>query len=763
MSTWVGKTLGNVRIDSLLAKGGMAVVYVGTHTTLQRKVVIKILRNEFEENTAAAERFQREALVVAQLRHPNIIQIFDFSSEDDQPYLVMEYVDGPSLSQYLTSLREKNARIELPHVSDILTKVAGALQYAHDSHVIHRDVKPANILLSSRSTRIVRGEPLPVDVEPILSDFGLVRYLSAGTQSSIGTIVGTPAYMSPEQAVGEKTDERTDVYSLGIVLYELLAGHVPFDGETTMSVLFKQINQPPAAIPGLSAPLQRVLQQALAKKPEDRFSSVADFATAFNMALQEISAAGTIEVPGSNPFLKPAPTQQIGWRWPRLASLGLVALALGAFVWMNQFTTPGSPTVSKSPTLPTISITVPVETMVEFPTQTDAPMVIAPLGPTGLLQFQDGLGIMDQVTLYALGMPAAPENSHYQAWLMDSTADVNLDLGPLTLDKNGKGQLTFKVGDTRNLLATYDRVELRIQTEPQSTQTPDLVAYSFVFPKTGVAYARELLVRFPQTPQEIAILQGLHNDAQVMDQSVQAMAVAYQQSDLKRMRTEAEALLNLLAGTESPDHKDWNQDGTISDDSDGYGLILNADQLGYIQALYSRADYTVNSPGISQTMSENGSNLKVCAQNLANLASQLQNELVAVVNASDTNTLATPIQNVSSLVDHFLSGRDINNNQVIEALTGECGVQQIYEYAYRMVDMPLLPANGTQTPTASPTRGQQFFATSTPRPGSGGNTGSQPTSPAVGGGGNSTATSAGPGNNPKPTQKPPKASRTPKK
>src|SRR5688572_27393296 len=294
MSTWIGKTLGKVYIDSLIARGGMAVVYLGMHTTLQRKVVVKCLQNDYEDYATALECFEREAQVVAILRHHNIVQVFDFDTVDDQPYIVMEYINGPSLSTYLNTLHGKIGRLELPQVSRLLTKVASALQYAHDSGVIHRDVKPSNILLTSRSSQIVPGEPLPLDFEPVLSDFGLVRFLSSSLQTSSGKIVGTPAYMSPEQARGEHTDERTDIYSLGIVLYEMLAGHVPFDGETTMSILFKHINEPPPPIPGLAAPLQNVLNRALAKNTANRFQTPNELAAAFNEVLEETSGASTI-------------------------------------------------------------------------------------------------------------------------------------------------------------------------------------------------------------------------------------------------------------------------------------------------------------------------------------------------------------------------------------------------------------------------------------------------------------------------------------
>src|SRR5512134_4000015 len=166
MTDWIGRTLGRVQIESLLARGGMAEVYLGTHTTLQREVAVKILRSSSDEDDARPlQQFEREAQAVAKLRHPNIVQVFDFDAIDGQPYLVMEYIRGPSLSRYLRALQAKDGRLELPFISRVLNGVANALQYAHESGVIHRDVKPGNILLTSRSIQIVPGQTLPLDFE----------------------------------------------------------------------------------------------------------------------------------------------------------------------------------------------------------------------------------------------------------------------------------------------------------------------------------------------------------------------------------------------------------------------------------------------------------------------------------------------------------------------------------------------------------------------------------------------------------------------
>src|SRR5215211_6165317 len=164
MTNWIGKTLGRVHIESLLARGGMAEVYLGTHTTLQRKVAVKILRPYLTDDPRLRpyDRFQLEARAVAKLRHPNIVQVFDFDTVENQPYLVMEYIPGPPLSKYLAALHRRSERLGLPLISRLLTRIAGALQYAHESGVIHRDVKPGNILLTSRSIQIISGETLPL-------------------------------------------------------------------------------------------------------------------------------------------------------------------------------------------------------------------------------------------------------------------------------------------------------------------------------------------------------------------------------------------------------------------------------------------------------------------------------------------------------------------------------------------------------------------------------------------------------------------------
>jgi serine/threonine protein kinase len=308
MPEWIGKTIGKVRIDKYLAHGGMAEVYLGSHLALERPVAIKVLHSYVEQDPDLLARFQREAKVVAGLRHPNIVQIFDFDTTDGHPYIVMEYLKGPTLATYLRRLHERNERIPLHQVARLLKVLTAALDYAHTQGVIHRDIKPGNILLHGKADEIPLDKPLTNDVEAVLTDFGLVRIEHSASQTASGIISGTPSYMSPEQARGDKTDHRTDIYSLGVVLYEMLAGRVPFEADSTMSVIYMQINEKPPSIPGIPEAVQEVMDRALVKDPNERYQTSREMAIDFFLGIGMTAEAQTIHeaAPASFKFPKTA-------------------------------------------------------------------------------------------------------------------------------------------------------------------------------------------------------------------------------------------------------------------------------------------------------------------------------------------------------------------------------------------------------------------------------------------------------------------------
>jgi serine/threonine-protein kinase len=234
---------------------------------------------------------------VAGLRHSNIVQIFDFDTTDGHPYIVMEYLKGPTLATYLRHMHQRKKRLPSHQVARLLKGLTAALDYAHAQGVIHRDVKPGNILLHNNTDDIPLDKPLTNDVEAVITDFGLVRIMNAATQTASGFISGTPAYMSPEQARGDQIDHRTDIYSLGVVLYELLAGRVPFEADSTLTVLHMQIHTTPPPIPGIPAEVQAVIDRALLKNPADRYETSSQMAIDFYLSIGMNRQAETIREP----------------------------------------------------------------------------------------------------------------------------------------------------------------------------------------------------------------------------------------------------------------------------------------------------------------------------------------------------------------------------------------------------------------------------------------------------------------------------------
>lgn len=269
-------SFGKYSVTQQLGRGGMAEVYQAYDPILERQVAIKVILPHLTAEADFAARFLREARLVASLRHPHIVQLFDFAVLDDQPYMVMEYLAGGTLQTQLRSLRARGATMPLPDIVHLLEALASALGYAHELGAIHRDIKPANILFTTQG-------------EPVLTDFGIARLLDQAVHLSLtGAILGTPAYISPEQAAGRQVDARSDLYSLGVVLYELATGRTPFQGDSASALLMQQIMAAPPAPrrvnPTLSAAVEQVLFQALAKEPENRFASPQALAQAFRAA-----------------------------------------------------------------------------------------------------------------------------------------------------------------------------------------------------------------------------------------------------------------------------------------------------------------------------------------------------------------------------------------------------------------------------------------------------------------------------------------------
>jgi WD40 repeat protein len=283
MSNWSGKQIGKYQVKEHLGQGGMGEVYKAFDPTLERDVAIKLIYPHLTNDPEFVERFQREARIVAGLRHPGIVQVHDFSVEDGAYYMVMEFVPGGSLKQQLDAL-PKGEHMPLDEAMAIFASIVQAVAYAHSQGVVHRDLKPGNVLL-------------PPHGQPVLVDFGLSKIVGGEQVTLSGDVLGTPAYMSPEQCNGEASDARSDVYALGVMLYELTTGTLPFDDDSPVGLILKHISEPPAPPrsinPDLPVEIEDVIQKALAKDPAERFQSAQAMLEALEtlpIALVDLSA-----------------------------------------------------------------------------------------------------------------------------------------------------------------------------------------------------------------------------------------------------------------------------------------------------------------------------------------------------------------------------------------------------------------------------------------------------------------------------------------
>nr|HET6901228.1 FHA domain-containing serine/threonine-protein kinase [Ktedonobacteraceae bacterium] len=271
LNTLVGKSLGQFRIVERIGVGGMATVFKAYQPNLDRYVAIKVLPAYHARDPVFVKRFVQEARAVAKLIHPNILQIHDFGDQDNITYIVMEYVEGGTLKDRL------KRPLSVPEAIDYMIQAAEGLDCAHRNGIIHRDVKPANMLLRK-------------DGYLLLSDFGIAKILEGTTNlTRVGTGIGTPQYMSPEQGTGQAVDRRSDIYSLGIVLFHCLAGRVPYSADNPLTITVKHLNEPlPVEMlraAGVPAPIEQVVVRMTAKAAQDRYQTTDELINALTTAL----------------------------------------------------------------------------------------------------------------------------------------------------------------------------------------------------------------------------------------------------------------------------------------------------------------------------------------------------------------------------------------------------------------------------------------------------------------------------------------------
>ncbi len=431
-----GKTISNRYIvEEILGQGGMSSVYKGTDPNLKRVVAIKVIHSHLSSNADFVQRFEEEAAAVAQLRHHGIIQVYDFNRDDDLYYMILEFVPGETLQDHLKRLNDSGRKLSHSQAIEYMASICDAVDYAHQRGMIHRDIKPANLMLTTTG-------------QVILMDFGIAKIVGGTRHTATGAVVGTAMYMSPEQIKGEQPDRRTDVYSLGVTLFEMVSGRPPFDANSAMTLMMMHINDPIPNIkslnPDVPDALVAIINKALAKDPNNRYQTTAQMAAALRNALSASTSSPlatmmedatimkqargtTIEKPiagtyventpmipargtmietsppspsYSAPVAPSTPKRKASMAMPVIAAvvIGLLCLTgVGIFAASQMFGGGDTPTevpiVAATETQPAIAL--PVAT--DIPTETAIPPTATPTGPYVVIT-----GIRVEGNLYAV-------------------------------------------------------------------------------------------------------------------------------------------------------------------------------------------------------------------------------------------------------------------------------------------------------------------------------------------------------------------------
>ncbi len=583
----IGQKLGKYDITKLIGHGGMATVYKAHQSDIERNVAIKVLPPHPGQDDQFVERFRLEARTIARLQHPAILPLYDYGDADGVLYLVMAYIDGGSVSD-----RIRRGVVPPREVEDLVKQVAGALDYAHRQGIIHRDIKPDNILLDREG-------------HALLADFGIVKLIESGPGGTsltvTGGLVGTPAYMSPEQAQGLQVDNRSDLYSLGVVVFEMLTGKQPYQADTPMQVVFKHVSAPIPPIcdlnPALPGDVDTVMRCILAKSPADRYATAQAFAEDLSLAIRgelskEPSANTFIFPPGqSNQPTQPPPSTPPKVETGSYPGYGIPTPPPGVY-GAGQTPPPGSyapgqtpppgmypqyPTYQPAPTIITQQGTNPLVLLGGFaiiavllvvvvlivvnqtrapdndrfpppegltqtgqaaaPTQPPVALLPTPAEPIyGRVNFSTTTTLGDTVNVQLADVRPPPQGQVYSAWLQNTSNQQVLRLGEITLDAVGSGALSYHADAETVLPALYNQVLIGLdEPDVSDADLPDSM------PDMEIAYAGRIPVEVTQALNDILVGPNAADAAPAGEAEYAATAEpAYAGSLIEGALTEAE-------------------------------------------------------------------------------------------------------------------------------------------------------------------------------------------------------------------------------
>ena len=677
-SSLIGRKLGQYEVVSLLGRGGMATVYKGYQASLDRFVAIKVLPPHPGMDDQFIERFRLEARTIGSLQNPNILPLYDYGTEGDVLYLVMAYVSGGSLADYL------DGKLDTKQIEKWLRGIASGLDFAHRRGIVHRDIKPANILIDS-------------DNHPLLADFGVVKMLVSSSNLTGTSLVGTPAYMSPEQGQGLEIDGRSDVYSLGVMVYEMLTGQHPFSADTPMQTILKHITNPVPDIllanSSLSSSVAAVMKKVLAKDPTDRYSTAIAFAEDFSNAIHgnvDSLVAARQAMPlnreplltlrlDANPvsetsFNAPVNTQTIVVRETTnpiliLGAIGIIALVI-VVVAIALITAPRDSGIDFSlEDLPDDILAMPSE----------IPVSMFELGEDfrGFLRYNTSQNIGDTVSISLFDLRTAPSDTKYVAWLANSTSGASYKLGDLTVFQTGEANLIYNqpTSETDILPAAYNAM---IVTEEDASTTPTIpsavVRYSGSAPEAASVVLASIMQTDPDGIDGGGLLISAHIEAEFGEQHAGLAANA---TSVIGQRQHAEHTINIFSGTQV----DYDRNG------DGQNPARKKGVYVYLDAIDERLVSLLLDQTVMPELQFNAENIRICIQNTRNWLNEIIEYEKLILAAESVEAAKDAAMKATTLAGFITSGFDANQNGIVEAFEGECGLSQISDYATQLANI----------------------------------------------------------------------------
>lgn len=716
---WTGRTVGErYQIKELIGQGGMSAVYRAFDPHLERSVAIKVIHAHLSTTAEFSGRFREEATAVAQLRHPNIVQVYDFDHDGGDYYMVMEFLEGETLRKRLERLIDAGRSLPLADAMEYAIQISDAAAYAHQRKLIHRDIKPANVMIN------------PQD-QAILMDFGIARIVGGQQFTAVGSSIGTAQYMSPEQIQGADVDGRSDIYAIGALVFEMICGQPPFQAATPVKLAMKHLNDPVPDLttlrPDCPSGLRQVVEKALVKEREQRYQSASALSAALRQELDALRSSlqaatsvipslaattppqsreerretGTPLPPAAPSAAGDAPGASLEFTLPevvtsdgsgkgpgkrRLFMAGvpvLVAVLLVVFLLFR----PGGQGGEEEEGDAAMATVTAVVIADESPAATATAAAPAPRG-LGLLAFADNDearagGFL--LTMAEAGLPAP--GSHYELWISDGRA-------PRFLGTIARGSDIRLAGNTNeNLLASYSEAFITVEADGHEGGSPNGNAvFRGIIAPASLAELRLLVNAATESPGGQGYLVGAARQTELAIAHGGYLEDALAVDDLATAKQHAEHVVNILVGEESAAFGDLNGDGLAQNPGDGFGVAI------YLARAKEHAGAAASADGAGAEVKLHAEHTVIgCDNALVFLDEAVQ--AAGRVLASDSVAEAKQGADVlASWVDALLNGSDANGDGVIAPVADEGGIHLAYEHALKMGSFEFFAAGDVVAP-----------------------------------------------------------------